>query len=135
MLRASALKKYNLKYDERFKCSEDYELWSRAIKYLKISNLKDVLLSYRLNPNGNSQNDKAVKYDSMIKKRLMEYISKDKKIQDLLWKYLEKEELKKIKFWKQFFYCSNIWKSAEKIKVIKFLGFKFYIKHRRIKDL
>lgn len=47
MMRKSVMDKYNLRYDARYKHAEDYELWTRAIRYTKIANLKDVLLNYR----------------------------------------------------------------------------------------
>lgn len=48
MMRKKDLLKYNLKYDESFKSSEDYELWSRAIKYVRLSYL-DPVLTYKTN--------------------------------------------------------------------------------------
>jgi len=47
MMRKSVLDKYHLRYDPRYKYAEDYELWTRAVEYTKIANLKDVLLNYR----------------------------------------------------------------------------------------
>ena len=132
MMRKKDLLKYNLKYDESFKSSEDYELWSRAIKYVNIANISDVLLHYRRNPNGNSKNKKTVEYDSIIKKRLMDYISRNKNVQNLLWKYLKKEEQKKIKFLQKFLYIGNIWRNGQKVKFIKILGLNFYKKYGEI---
>ena len=40
------IEKYNLYYDSNFK-TEDAELWSRALKYVKATNLDEVLLKYR----------------------------------------------------------------------------------------
>ena len=48
MIRKSFLEKYNLSYDENFKCCQDYDLWERASIYGKLAVLKDVLLFYRL---------------------------------------------------------------------------------------
>ena len=47
MLRKEIINKYNLYYDSNYK-TEDAELWSRAVKYVKMSNLKEVLLYYRI---------------------------------------------------------------------------------------
>lgn len=40
--------KYNLKYNPEY-FTEDYELWSRAIEFFPVSNIKEVLLKYRVN--------------------------------------------------------------------------------------
>ncbi len=47
MIRKSILDKYNLRYNPDYQHAEDYYLWSQAIKYTNITNLKDVLLKYR----------------------------------------------------------------------------------------
>ena len=44
MYRTGSLREYKLKYKESYICSQDYELWARAIRYLKIANLDSVLL-------------------------------------------------------------------------------------------
>ena len=46
MMRKEAFDRYKLRYDPNY-FTEDYELWSRAIEYIKIANLDDVLLRYR----------------------------------------------------------------------------------------
>lgn len=132
MIKTDDLKKYNLKYNENFQCSEDYDLWSRAIQYLNIGNVKEVLLNYRLNPNGNSKNKKTHYYDSIIRKRIMNYITKDEKVQKFLYKYAEKQERKKLKFYTYFFFAGNIWQDTQKVKVIKVLGITVYKKILKI---
>jgi len=47
MIRKSIFKKYNLRYDNNFKHAEDYELWTRVIKYSKFTNIQEILLHYR----------------------------------------------------------------------------------------
>jgi len=49
--RKKSFDKYNLRYNSTLKFSEDYELWIRALKYLKFANLQEVLLNYRISPN------------------------------------------------------------------------------------
>jgi glycosyltransferase involved in cell wall biosynthesis len=46
--RLESFNRHQLAYDESFSKSQDFELWSRAAKFLKITNLKKVLLDYRL---------------------------------------------------------------------------------------
>jgi len=48
MIRKSILDKFNLKYNEEYKNSQDYELWVRLSKYTKVANISKVLLKYRI---------------------------------------------------------------------------------------
>jgi len=48
MIRAATLAQRSLQYDEQILFAQDYELWSRAIKYLTFENLERVLLFYRV---------------------------------------------------------------------------------------
>jgi hypothetical protein len=46
--RASSFKRLNLFYDPTLRESEDYDLLSRAAKFLKMANIKKILLRYRI---------------------------------------------------------------------------------------
>lgn len=48
IIRKSLIDRYNLYYDERYVHAEDYAFWVHAIKFTKISNIKEVLLRYRV---------------------------------------------------------------------------------------
>lgn len=48
MIRKNVLIKNNIFYDERFLCSQDYELWSRLKEFGKFHILNDVCLLYRI---------------------------------------------------------------------------------------
>jgi glycosyltransferase involved in cell wall biosynthesis len=47
MWRRADLEKHNLRYDPDYVAAEDYELWVRASRYLKIANIPKVLGRYR----------------------------------------------------------------------------------------
>lgn len=47
MFRRQDFEKYDLKYNPEYP-AEDYDLWSRAIRVLKIENIQEVLLKYRV---------------------------------------------------------------------------------------
>jgi glycosyltransferase involved in cell wall biosynthesis len=47
MMRKKDIVKYNLRYDKNV-FTEDYDLWARAIEHVKISNVPEILLKYRL---------------------------------------------------------------------------------------
>jgi len=47
MMRLNDFRKHNLNYDVSFRYSQDYDLWVRAIRTLKFSNLREPLLKMR----------------------------------------------------------------------------------------
>ena len=47
ILRRETFKRFNLSYDTEYKCTEDYELWTRAIRYFNFSNIEEPLYKYR----------------------------------------------------------------------------------------
>lgn len=47
MIRRSVLDEHNIRYNEKFKVIQDYELWQRLVKITRFANLYDVLLEYR----------------------------------------------------------------------------------------
>lgn len=60
MVRASVLKKNNIRYEEKFTPAEDYSLWCRLIGKTKFYNIQKVLMHYRWHGNNTSilQDDK-----------------------------------------------------------------------------
>lgn len=66
MMRKEIIKKYSLYYDPNYK-TEDAELWSRAVKWVKMSNLKEVLLYYRICEENETYNFAFEVLDSDIK--------------------------------------------------------------------
>ncbi|MBO6556983.1 MAG: glycosyltransferase [Pseudomonadales bacterium] len=50
MIRLSDFRKLGFNYDKEYKVSQDHELWSRASRVLKFSNLSEVLVELRLHP-------------------------------------------------------------------------------------
>lgn len=127
MMRNEMLARYQLKYNEEYKTAEDYELWSRAVKYIKISNINEILYKYRINPNGNSRNAALNSNGERLKQILMNHLTSDKKVQNKIWDILEKETYLELNFSKKLFDISNVWHRGKKIKVLRFLGLTFYI--------
>ena len=64
----------NLRYDPSFSC-EDYELWSRASRVLKLVNLQEVLVCYRINEQSVCYNRQEIlqKDSKRVKSNLKEY--------------------------------------------------------------
>ncbi len=49
IIRKEMINKFNLRYNEKYKNSQDYELWTRCSTFFKLANLDEVLLDYRFN--------------------------------------------------------------------------------------
>ncbi len=116
MIRIADFKKFNLEYNPDYKC-EDYELWSRAIKYLQFYNIQKPLLKYRVHGNNLSLQAADFKNHVMqVKENIINYITSDKKL--IL--ALRKKYIKKNKFWKNLFSLSN----GSTRKILLILGIK-----------
>lgn len=48
MIRLSIFKEFNLRYDESYFGSEDFELWNRAMEFTDVCSIPEVLVRYRL---------------------------------------------------------------------------------------
>ncbi len=57
MLRKSLFDKHGLRYNGDYYPTEDYELWSRALRYFPGDNVDRVLLRYRLHPASMTRSD------------------------------------------------------------------------------
>lgn len=75
--------KYDLHYDETFPTAQDYELWSRAIRYLEVYNIPQVLLMYRWHETNVSKTKKDLTSagDARIKQDMLDFLTDDKKLQ------------------------------------------------------
>ena len=132
-IRIENLRKYNLRYNEDCLTSEDYELWSRAIKYLRFANLQKVLLNYRVNPTSlvHTKGKLAFELDSKIKQELLDCLSYDKDLQKKVIKVISQHARKKLSFKEKLFSIRNEWDGLNKNKIIYFLGVKILIKKNR----
>ena len=126
MMRLSDIKKYNLYYNEDFKFSEDYELWSRAVRYTNIANLQEILLKYRIVKGAFRANlDTVEKYDRKIESDMISFLTKNKKYQKIIYRLLKK---KHYTFLQRLFSINNERKYEKKWKVIQILGLKIKIR-------
>lgn len=55
IIRSSELKKHSFKYDEKLKRIQDYDLWVRAAQKLRLANIPQPLLYYRIDDNAKSE--------------------------------------------------------------------------------
>jgi len=84
MFRLADFRKFDLTYNSEYICSQDYELWSRAIRFLKIANLKDVLLRYRVSEGNITRQkmDLAAKEDEQIRQNMLDFLTSDVDMQE-----------------------------------------------------
>lgn len=62
--------KYNLFYDESFVIAQDYELWTRVVEKLKVINLNEALLKYRVHANQISTEKKLNQFNFAIQVKI-----------------------------------------------------------------
>jgi len=70
MMRTSALRTFQLEYNAKYEPAEDYELWTRMIRYGKIITLPSVLVKYRLHEGqvSSKRNKQQVRIANTIRK-------------------------------------------------------------------
>ena len=129
-MRINDFDKYNLRYDPNFTC-EDYELWSRVIKYLKFYNLQEVLLKYRRE----EQNISSVpgifsESNKQVRQNILDFLTNDVKLQNKIKKLFgfNKEMVHKNTFLENIFSVKN---SVDgKHKIVCFWGLKIKLKRK-----
>lgn len=129
MMRKKDLAKYNLIYNPDFS-SEDYELWSRAVKYLNIKNIPEVLIKYRNHENNISHKPNIFKdSDRKIREGMLNYLTDNKNLQA---KILYDTSIKNIhyKLAEKIFSIKNIEIGIKKYKVVTILGKSVYLTKR-----
>ncbi|MEA2112498.1 MAG: glycosyltransferase [Patescibacteria group bacterium] len=74
MIRSSVLTKHKIRYNESLRLSEDYDMWTKIIRYSPIINLNKILLFYRIHPKSVSRlySDVQTKKSSEIKLKQLE---------------------------------------------------------------
>ena len=79
IFRHESIKKYMIKYNEKFLYSQDYELWCRLIDKLSFANIPDVLLKYRVHKKQSNQRkvDEQSNNANLIRKMNLEKIGVD----------------------------------------------------------
>jgi len=122
-------------YDLMMPPTEDYDLWSKIILKEKAYNIQKPLVRYRLEGQGISSTNKNKGELNTIKvqKRLLDFITKDKKLQtDIIDLIYRKNKIKK-RFYEQIFSIKNFRKFDKKYKVITVLGVEIQILIKRYK--
>lgn len=129
MLRKSDFQKYNLKYRDDYFC-EDYDLWSRAIKYLNFYNLQEKLLYYRYSTE-NKSNLNLIKLEQdtkNVKDNILNFLTEDKAFQENLKEILWGTNNKSVTLWEKLFSIDVKYSQLKKHTIIRLLGLKISIK-------
>ena len=133
MLRIEDFKKHNLYYNSELKTSEDYDLWSRAIKFLKFENIEEPLLRYRISQNSlyHKANKYSYKLDKDIKYNLIKDLTDDTNLQQQIMKTVSKHYQKKSGFLENIFAIRNEWQGDKKVKLLVIFGIKIKLHELR----
>lgn len=127
MWRRQDFERYDLKYDETFKAAQDYDLWSRAIRYVKFANLQEVLLKYRWHNESISQSKAEIQQSNAnkVKQSMLDFLTNNvdtqNKIKDVVFNTV------KYSFFEYIFSVKN---SAD-YKIITVLGMHIKLKRKK----
>lgn len=78
MFNKRMLESFGLVFNINMSAAEDYELYSRAVRYMKIANIPEVLLEYRLRDDSvcHSNLDSIHEADYIIHERMLDFLSR-----------------------------------------------------------
>lgn len=126
MMRSDDIKKYNLLYNDDYKVAEDCNFLITAMHNLKVANVQEVLLEYRIleGSASNKSLTNTLKYLKKNQDEILDYISSDKDI---------KKDIKNIlciqktqhKILKWIFSIDSQIHNDKKYKILTLLGIKF----------
>ena len=133
MLRKSVIDQYHCKY-EKYLHAEDYELWSRMIKYMELHNLQEVLLNYRCHTNQVSvaHSDIQIETTENIKQNMLDFLTDDKELQQKIMNLVcpppaqPVPQKLKYTFWQRVFSLRN----HNRYKYLCILGVKIKFKRK-----
>ena len=131
MFRRSLFEEFNLKYSIDYPHAEDYELWSRLIKFTDFYNIQELLLLYRLHNRRISNIFADIQEETVRKVRynMLNFLTCDNKKQADILKLLGMDNtyfaVQKWDFLQKIFSVKNLKEQYMKQKIIMFLGMQF----------
>ena len=130
MFNKADFEKFNLQYETGFEYAEDYCLYANAVKYLKMTNLQEVLLDYRVYPENSSSKNRDVRIRSSFKVQdlILENLSNDKNVQEKILDLAYLKKRKKNKFTESIFSIKNLYKNWTKCKLVTVFGVEILFK-------
>lgn len=132
MFRKIDFEQFNIRYEAGFDYVEDYCFYTRAVKYLKMTNLQEVLLDYRVYPDNSSSRNKEVRIKNSFRVQdlILDVLSNDKKSQEQILDVAYLKKRKKSKFVENIFSIKNLYKNWKKYKLITILGKEIYFESK-----
>lgn len=136
MFNKADFEKFNLQYKTGFEYAEDYCLYANAVKYLKMTNLQEVLLDYRVYPENSSSKNRNVRIRSSFKVQdlILENLSNDKNLQEKILDLAYLKKRKKNKFTESIFSIKNLYKNWTKYKLVTVFGIEILFKAGEYKN-
>lgn len=136
MFNKADFEKFNIRYESGFDYVEDYCFYARAIKCLKMTNLQEVLLDYRVYPENSSSKNRNVRIKSSFKVQdiILENLSNDKNLQEKILNLAYLKKRKKNKFTESIFSIKNLYKNWTKYKLVTVLGMEILFKAGEFKN-
>lgn len=130
MFRKADFEKFNIHYETGFEYAEDYYMYARAIKCLKMTNLQEVLLDYRVYPENSSSKNRDVRVRSSFKVQdlILENLSNDKELQGKILDIAYRKKNKVGHLREKIFSVKNLYKNWMKYKLITILGIEILLK-------
>lgn len=137
MFNKADFEKFNIRYESGFDYVEDYCFYARAIKCLKMTNLQEVLLDYRVYPENSSSKNRNVRIKSSFKVQdiILENLSNDKNLQEKILNLAYLKKRKKNKFTESIFSIKNLYKNWTKYKLVTVLGMEILFKAGEYKNV
>ena len=132
MFRKADFGRYNLHYSEEAIFAEDYLLYAKAIKYLKMTNLDDIVLDYRIYSKNTStaNREQRVKSSFIVQDFILDFMSSDEKERNAFLNLAYKKKVKTYGIIEKIFSLKNLYKNWAKYKLITILGLEFYLKDK-----
>ncbi len=136
MFNKADFEKFNLQYETGFEYAEDYCLYANAVKHLKMTNLQEVLLNYRVYPENSSSKNRNVRIRSSFKVQdlILENLSNDKYLQEKILDLAYLKKRKKNKFTESIFSIKNLYKNWTKYKLVTVFGIEILFKTGEYKN-
>ena len=136
MFNKADFEKFNIQYETGFEYAEDYCLYANAVKHLKMTNLQEVLLDYRVYPENSSSKNRNVRIRSSFKVQdlILENLSNDKNLQEKILDLAYLKKRKKNKFTESIFSIKNLYKNWTKYKLVTVFGIEILFKAGEYKN-
>lgn len=130
MFNKADFEKFNLQYETGFEYAEDYCMYARAVKYLKMTNLQEALLDYRVYPENSSSKNRDIRIKSSFKVQdlILENLSNDKELQERILDIAYRKKNKVGRLQEKIFSIKNLYKNWTKYKLVTVLGVEILIK-------